>query len=172
MDDLVCIVQTEEEDVQVPDKEKKLNGLFAQAGTATPADLFVRYKYEDAIGVPSKLSVSALKRRSETQVLRPAALPSQHDDISAAQRGTLIHKVLQKIGTSPRSEEEVAALVRDMAQQGVIDDADAAHVDAAGIARFLGSNIAARARGSRMLTRGSAVLPARGCPGGGRCRVG
>ena len=151
MDDIVHIVQTEEEDVQAADKEKKLDELFALAKAAAPADLFVRYQHEEDIGVPSKLSVSALKRRSETQVLRPASLPSQHDDISAAQRGTLMHKVLQKIGVSPRSEEEVAAFVRDMAQKGVINAADAVHVDAAGIARYLGSNIAARARDAERL---------------------
>ena len=151
MDGFVRIVQTAQQNAQATDRAEALDTLFAQARTAEPVDIFTRYAHEDDIGVPSKLSVSALKRRGETQVFRPAALPSGNDDISAAQRGTLMHRVMQNIGMDLRSQQEVAAFVRDMAQKGVIDVADAAHVDTTGIARYLASSIAARARGADRL---------------------
>lgn len=128
------------------DKAQRLDELLALASASPPADIFVRYDYEKDLGVPSKLSVSALKRRSEVPLLHPAALPSVHDDISPAQRGTLMHKVLQKIGLRQKSAAEVKAFAEGMAQQGMIDDAT--HVDTDAIARFLGSSLAARARSS------------------------
>jgi ATP-dependent exoDNAse (exonuclease V) beta subunit len=146
LEDRVRIMAPETADGGKKDRAERLDTLLAMASKTLPADIFVRYKHEADLGVPSKLSVSALKRRSEEPLLRPSALPSVHDDISAAARGTLMHKVLQKIGLQPKSTAEVMAFAEGMAEQGMIDTRDTAYVDADAIVRFLDSSLAARAR--------------------------
>ncbi len=96
--------------------------------------------------MPSKVSVSALKRREEP-LLRPAAA-EREEDITAAERGTLMHRVLQFIGTEEMTPEQVAARVKALAEKGLIDEALAAHVHPGQIAAYLRSDTAARARRS------------------------
>jgi ATP-dependent helicase/nuclease subunit A len=136
------------EDARREDKAQRLHALFAEARGATPARLFERYEYEADLGVPSKVSVSALKRREEPQLLRPVAT-EREEDITAAERGTLMHRVLQIIGLEEKSAEQVKESVSALARRGLIGEALAAHVDAEQIAAFLRSGVAARARRSR-----------------------
>jgi len=57
--------------------------------------------------------------------------------------------VLEIIGLSRKTEDEVAAAVQELAASRRIDADLARHVDAAAIARFLSSDLAARARAAQ-----------------------
>ncbi|MDD5016730.1 MAG: UvrD-helicase domain-containing protein [Eubacteriales bacterium] len=144
--DVVQIVQGEPVCAQKADRAERLRALFDQAAATAPEDIFAGYAYAADIGVPSKVSVSALKKMGEPETLRPQFPPSEYMDISAAERGTLMHRVLQKIGIGEKSEARVRECVQSMAKEGVIGSQLEEHVDAARIAVFLHSDLAARAR--------------------------
>ncbi|MBT3318164.1 MAG: UvrD-helicase domain-containing protein [Clostridia bacterium] len=127
-------------------KAEKLTTLFEKAALAQPID--IRDAYRPDTRIPSKLSVSALKRMGESRDFTPAYLPSESTEISASERGTLTHKVLQKIGLDQRNAAQVSSFVTSLAQSGIIDAKHTEHVDAQSIARFLNSDIATRARHS------------------------
>jgi len=142
----VQIAQPESAEKMMPDKSQRLEEFFNLAKSAKPADIFEDYKYAQDIGVPSKLSVSALKRMSEKPLFRPAFVPAQADDITPAQRGTLTHTVLKHIGLEKKTQEQVRSLVGELEQRGVIAEGSQTHVDAAAICGFLQGGLAARAR--------------------------
>jgi ATP-dependent helicase/nuclease subunit A len=144
--DVVLFVSREDADAGQPDKAKRFEELLRQAQAAEPADVYEGYACAQDIGVPSKLSVSALKRQAEKDVYRPVFVPAQTDDLTPAQRGTLTHRVLQHIGLAQRSPEDVRSLIGGLEQQGIIEKESSAHVDVEAICRFLMSAIAARAR--------------------------
>ncbi len=149
LEDIVRFAEEVAETVQKQDAAQRLDALFADAHCATPARLFEQYQYEADLGVPSKVSVSALKRMEEPkQMLRPVHA-ERDGELDAAQRGTLMHRALQHIGLEDKNAEQVAQAVRALAQRGLIEESLAAHVDAEQIAAFLRSDIAARARRSR-----------------------
>lgn len=147
-EDILTIAQNAPLCAESVDRKERLNVLFEQARKMQPQEMFDKYANEKDLGVPSKLSVSALKRMHESDVLLPAVLPSEETAISAAQRGTLMHKVLQKIGLDEKSPDAVAVFVCEMVKQGVIDHQLEEYVDTQKIAGFLHSDIAGRARKS------------------------
>lgn len=145
VDDIVRFAEDDAVNVHKVDRSQRLQMLFAQAEDAEPEDVYIEYHHQHDLGVPSKVSVSALKRLSEPEQLWPVFRPSEHADISAAQRGTLIHKVLQKIGFEKKSAEEVETCVREMVENGIIESIMEKYVDAKVICGFLNSDMAARA---------------------------
>jgi ATP-dependent helicase/nuclease subunit A len=147
LEEAVRILPRGDADVSPESSAELLEALLEKAKACEPAKVFERYARSDDLGVPSKVSVSALKRREEpSAVILPQRPPSEDDAISAAERGTLMHRVLEVIDLSERSADEVASAVKQMAAAGKIDAAQAKHVDAGAIARFLQSDLAARAR--------------------------
>ncbi len=129
---------------------QRLKELLDAAQACQPAAVFQRYARSGDLGVPSKVSVSALKRQHEQQAaFSPQRPPAEDDGITAAERGTLMHRVLEIIGLGQKTEDEVAAEVQDLAASRRIDAELARHVDAAAIARFLRSDLAARARAAQ-----------------------
>lgn len=130
------------------DAVQRLDALLLNAHGAEPARLFERYAYEADVGVPSKVSVSALKRMETPQPMLRPAHAEQEGNITAAERGTLMHCVLQHIGLKERTAEQVTESVRTLAQNGRIGEALAAYVNTEQLAAFLSSDIASRARGS------------------------
>ena len=146
MGDVVRIARSEDISAQKTDRAKRLNELLEHAAAAEPADLFTQYAYQADLGVPSKVSVSALKQMNGPHVMQPQFLPGEHADISAAERGTLMHKVLQKIGLDEKSADGVRRCVSDMVKEGIVADKMEAYVDADSIAAFLNGGLAARAR--------------------------
>jgi ATP-dependent helicase/nuclease subunit A len=126
---------------------QRLKELLNAAQACQPASVFQRYARSGDLGVPSKVSVSALKRQQEQQAaFSPQRPPAEDDGITAAERGTLMHRVLEIMGLSQKTEDEVAAAVEQLAASRRIDSDLARHVDAAAIARFLRSDLATRAR--------------------------
>ena len=93
-----------------------------------------------------RVSVSALKGQESAAGYRPAFIPSEPSEITAAERGTLMHKVLQKVGLEQKTENEVAEHVQRLAQDGIINSTMAQHVDIKQVAAFLNGELAARAR--------------------------
>ncbi len=132
-------------EAQTCGKAERLAALFETAVSAPEADMCAVYRYESDLGVPSKVSVSALKRVHEPQVIRPQYAPSD-DTVSAAERGTLMHRLLQKIGFESKSEHQVRARIEELAREGTIDARLAEYADPMSISRFLHSPLAERAR--------------------------
>lgn len=147
-EDIVTIAQDAPLCGKSVNRRERLNTLFEVAEKTLPKEMFDKYANQKDLGVPSKLSVSALKRMHEPDVLLPAVLPSNDKEIPAAQRGTLMHKVLQKIGLDEKTADAVAVCIHEMAEQGVIDHQLEEYVDTKKIAGFLLSDIAGRARRS------------------------
>lgn len=143
--DIISIVNSRAEGRNF-DRAERLAGIFAQA-EALIADEPFRYRYEGALGVPSKVSVSALKRGDEKKLITPQYQPGD-GELSAAEIGTLTHKVLQHLGLESKTEEEIKRRIDELAGEGVIDAGLAASADARGISIFLNSPLAARARRS------------------------
>lgn len=148
IEDLVRFSDEAPDGTRKEDVAARLEALLSQARGAEPARLFERYEYEGDLGVPSKVSVSALKRMEMPQpVLRPV-YTEREGDITAAERGTLMHRTLQYIGLDQKNAEQVSECVQLLVRQGLIAEAVSAHVDASQIAVFLNSDVAARARQS------------------------
>lgn len=146
LDNFVRTEKAEAAAEKIKRREQRLDALFQTAALAQEPDVFMAYAHEGDLGVPSKVSVSALKRMHENETIKRVYLPGDDDDISAAERGTLTHKALQKIGLEKRSVEEVSARLKELS--AIIPDGKAGHIDAQGIAAFLDSDIARRARRS------------------------
>ncbi len=127
-------------------KAERLAAFWQQAQAQPPEALFEAYAHERDTGVPSKVSVSALKRMQEKEVFRPVPMPSSDDTMDAAQRGTLMHRVMEHIGFEALDETQVQTRIDDMAKRGLIESALTAAVDAAAVSRFLLSDLARRAK--------------------------
>jgi len=150
LEDIVRIERDETAEEQKQAAAERLAKVWEKAAAQTPEALFEEYAHKDDTGVPSKVSVSALKRMQEPQVIRPMFAPSEDDGIDAAQRGTLMHRIMEHIGLEPKNEAEVEASIAQMAQTCIIDPALAAEADASAVSRFLQSDLAARARRAGM----------------------
>ncbi len=148
--DIVRIERDETAKQMAAAKAERLSEFWQQAAACQPETLFEGYAHQSDTGVPSKVSVSALKRMQEKEVLRPAVMPSLDDGMDAAQRGTLMHRVMEHIGFEPLNEEQVRARIDAMAQNGLIDPVQMAQADAAAVSRFLQSGLAQRAKASSM----------------------
>jgi ATP-dependent helicase/nuclease subunit A len=149
LDEVVRILPCGDMSAAPESSASRLEELLGAAKTCEPAKVFERYVHSGDLGVPSKVSVSALKRLHEqTFTMSPQRPPSEDDGITAAERGTLMHRVLEVIGLGQKDAHEVDTQVKRLAAEGAIDVALAQHVDTAAIVRFLHSDLAARARAS------------------------
>ena len=147
--DITGIVRIERDESAKPagaEKAWALSEFWQQAQSRPPEALFEAYTHQRDTGVPSKVSVSALKRMQDNDVFRPAVLPSSDDGMDAAQRGTLMHRVMENIGFEPLDEAQVQTRIVEMGERGLIDPSDVSAVDAAAISRFLHSALAQRAK--------------------------
>ncbi len=144
INNIISISDGKSQNATKTDKKKSLDELFKNAAKAEPEDIFIGYDKAEDIGVPSKVSVSALKKKQEEKVFEYMHLPSQDTEISAAERGTLMHKVLQKIGLGEKSAEQVDICVEQLIEDGVIEKELKKHIDIKALAGFLQSDLAAR----------------------------
>jgi len=151
LEDIVHIERDETAEEQKQGRHERLKAFWEQAAAQTPETLFEEYAQKNDLGVPSKVSVSALKRMQEPQVFRPVFAPSADDGIDAAQRGTLMHRIMEHIGLEPKDEAAVRASIAEMAQKCIIDPALVSEADAGAVWRFLQSDLAARARRAAMV---------------------
>lgn len=150
LEEAVRILPCTNSDTAPQSSAERLKELLDAAQACPPAAVFQRYARSGDLGVPSKVSVSALKRAHEQPaVLSPQRPPAEADGITAAERGTLMHRVLEVIGLSQKTADEVSAAVKQLAASHRIDAELVRHVDAAAIARFLHSDLAMRARAAQ-----------------------
>lgn len=151
IEDIVRIERDTSEEEQSLGKTERLAAFWAQAEARTPQTMFEEYAHKSDLGVPSKVSVSALKRMQEPEIFRPVFAPSVDDGLDAAQRGTLMHRIMEHIGLEPKDEAEVRKSIAQMSQTCIIDSALVSQADAGAVSRFLQGDIAARARRSPMV---------------------
>ncbi len=151
LEDIVRIERDDSEEKQTHSKTERLAAFWEQAKAKTPEALFDEYRHKSDLGVPSKVSVSALKRMQEKEIFRPVFAPSADDGIDAAQRGTLMHRIMEHIGFEPKDEAAVKASIAQMAQACIIAPELVSEADAGAVSRFLKSDIAERARRAHLL---------------------
>ena len=131
------------------------------------AALAFMYPYQAVTAVPTKITATQLKGRELDQeiaegagtVRRPAApekplFLQEKRGLSAAERGTAIHLVMQylPLDTAPTAEA-VTAQVQALEQRRLLTAAQAEAVDAEAIAAFLRSPLAERIRGAARVWR-------------------
>ena len=131
------------------------------------AALAFMYPYQAVTTIPTKLTATQLKGRELDQeiaegagtVRRPAAPEKPRflqaaRGLSAAERGTAIHLVMQylPLDTAPTAEA-VTAQVQALEQRRLLTAAQAEAVDAEAIAAFLRSPLAERIRGAARVWR-------------------
>ena len=148
INELVEFADAPPQNEQSAGKAEKLGYLFEAAQKARPCEMFEKYEYERDLGVPSKVSVTALKKRGR-QALFPAAM--EQEGPSAAQKGTLTHRVLQKMGVAQRSAAEIKEFIKRMESEGEIEPGSGDYADAGQIEGFLNSETAKRARSSERI---------------------
>ncbi len=106
-----------------------------------------RYPFEKASGLPTKLSVSEIKRRREYESAGETRLyipeisdkPSflEEEKVSAAEKGIINHLVLKHIDIK---NPDVDGCVNMLLEKGLLAATDVCHVDKTGIENFFQSN--------------------------------
>lgn len=153
IEDIIHIISAGASEEKSFDRAQRLNALFEEAEQAEEAGLFEAYAFKEGLGVPSKVSVSALKRLNEpeTEVIFKSQYFPDDSSLTAAEKGTLMHKVLQKTGLAKKSPEEVDQLIKELISHEILDAEAEQVLDAQKIAYFLSSDIAQRARASEKI---------------------
>jgi len=136
-----------------------------------------QYGYENVVGKPGKLSVTEIKRRfselaedhgqelfiKKSIALRPRFI-QQSTGLTGAERGTLMHSVMQHIDFQGDLQiEGIKAQIENMVMQEIILPEHAELVDVAGIVAFFQSDLGERVCRSRKVRRElpfSLMLPA------------
>lgn len=144
--DITTIAQKNEDTGQLIDKAQRLKAIFSQAEKVQPAGIFTGYPYADDIGVPSKVSVSSLKRLEENRILIPVDIAAQTDGITAAQRGTMTHRILEYTGLKQKTKDEIREIISELESKKIIEPGAGVHINVESIYSFLQSNLALRAR--------------------------
>ena len=124
------------------DKAAQLGRLFAEAEKTELPDS--PKAYHPAFRIPSKLSVSEIKKQRSDADFTASYLPSGDGEL-AAQRGTLLHKILQKIGLDEKTPQQVGDFIDHLVEEGYADSVLAKQIDPGIISRFLQSSTAKRA---------------------------
>lgn len=112
------------------------------------------YEYSGLAKVPVKMSVSELKRRRapeedfSTGLLKaPAELSKGMGEVSATERGTITHYVLQHIDIEKtETQDMVEKQIEEMVQKSMISVAQSRMTDAGAIAEFFSSPLGKRLR--------------------------
>ncbi len=125
-----------------------------------------RYPYASVKKVPTKVSVTELKRivnneidvgeaaLYDTGLLAAPAFLSEKQQLSAAQRGSALHFVLQNLDLRGALDTEgVEKQISDMVKRQVIKPQQAEAADAAKIARFFASPLGQRMLKSQKIVR-------------------
>ena len=144
------------------------------SGAAVRARLAATYPYADAVGIPSKQTVTELKGREKDDELdEPPVLPEDlpvprflQETASAegTRRGTAVHMVLSHMDPGKNDEPSVAACIREMTERQLLAPEDAGAVSASEIARFFATPLGRRVAdgGERLLRefKFSVLVPA------------
>ncbi len=138
-------------------KRVKTNEILSQAEDKIKEILFYEYKDKDSSRIPSKLSVTELKRLinssldGENYITREVKLEKtpeflkEDKPLSATEAGSVTHFVMQNISLSKAPEEEdVCALLESMLKKGVLTERQKNAVNAEKIVSFFKSDLGKR----------------------------
>lgn len=118
------------------------------------------YKYEDVMNIPSKMSVSEIKRMDAEEDAFSLYPPAEEKRVPAfmqkgkklygSARGTAYHRALELL--SPE-ETDVKAAVERFREKGLMTDEEAECIEPESIRKFLASPIAEMMRGAKYIMR-------------------
>ena len=130
------------------------------------AALSFRYRHPAATVTPSKVTATQLKGRELDQEIAEGTAPRRHEltpekprfmqeaqGLSAAERGTAMHLVMQYLDLSAVSGDDVRTQVAALAQRRLLTAEQAASLDIPALVRFLSSPLAERIRRARQVWR-------------------
>ncbi len=130
------------------------------------AALSFRYGHPAATVTPSKVTATQLKGRELDQEIAEGTAPrwrelmpekprfmQETQGLSAAERGTAMHLVMQYLDLDTASEDGVLTQVRALEQRRLLTAEQAASLDIPALVRFLGSPLAGRIRQARRVWR-------------------
>ena len=105
-------------------------------------NLVFRYPFEEAAGLPSKLSVTGLTLRAAEVSERPRFMET--GEFSPEAVGTLTHRLLQLVSIAPHTADSVRAALGSLTASGFFSEAEAAVIDTEAVAGFFGSPLGQR----------------------------
>ena len=130
------------------------------------AALSFRYRYPAAAVTPSKVTATQLKGRELDQEIAEGTVSrwreltpekprfmQEAQGLSAAERGTAMHLVMQYLDLGAVSGDDVRSQVAALAQRRLLTAEQAASLDIPALVRFLSSPLAERIRRSRQVWR-------------------
>lgn len=123
-----------------------------------------KYKHHDSVKIPSKLSVTDIKKASTKnldsinynipQISKMTQFIEEEKDFTSAERGTIIHFVMQHLNLDNVSNEKsIQDQVDDMIIKELLTEEEAKVVDVSKIKRFFESNIGKRILNSKKVYR-------------------
>ncbi len=127
----------------------------AETGYDVARLLGYRYRYENAADIPTKVSVSELKRKASlTKLVKAPEFMRGEAEVRGAARGTVIHYIMQEIPLAEVMDEEyVAGFIAAEVASGRLTQAEADAADASAIAGFYNSELGERIRRSEDIFR-------------------
>lgn len=159
--------ENEKEDIIKIIKNEALNGGNSTYYEEVNRRLNWQYKYKEACNIPSKFSVSEIKRRFDflstdegssflvdsSKLNKPVFL-QKTTKLSAAEKGTLIHTVMQHVDLKKVSSyEEISSQVNDLVNREFITREEANSIDANKILKFFNSSLGKRMTKSKKVLR-------------------
>ncbi|WP_242866874.1 helicase-exonuclease AddAB subunit AddA [Clostridium coskatii] len=161
-------VSQEKEDVDILGKIEELNltEYDGQYMDKVHRRLNWKYKYEEACKIPAKFSVSELKRRFDlndiedsanlvelVQLKKPLFL-REKKGMTAAERGTLLHLILQHIDIKKvNSYDEIKEQVGKLVQREFIREEEVKSIPLGKILKFFNSEIGSRMKEAENIYR-------------------
>lgn len=119
-----------------------------------------KYPFEKATTLPTKLSVSEVKRRrehesaGETRLYVPEISPEpeflSEREVSAAEKGIINHLVLRHIN---HKTPDVDGCITELANKGLMSEEDCCHVDREGINSFFESDLGHRLKKAELVKK-------------------
>lgn len=136
---------------------------FEENGAAIDLEtIHFHYPYADLSGVPTKISVTELKQaeqgllsfRRDAELARVPAFMSEKQALTAAQKGSALHYMMQKITPSNSMDETyLQEAIWQLVQQGELTQEEAAGVESRKILTFYQSDIGRRLLKSKKVLR-------------------
>lgn len=146
------------EEIEIREEKQEVRG----GGRDISEYMNYQYPYRDVQDVPTKVSVSQIKRRKGndeilTDMISVPEFMYNNRKIKGADRGTVIHYIMQTIPLSPNIDEEyVRHFVDDLVFKNEISKSERDAVDVGIIARFFESPIGKRMISSKRIFREAA----------------
>lgn len=156
LDEYYCGISDKADEISDTVIEVKSEGVVENTDDLSEM-LKYTYKHNGAAMLPLKLSVSELKRRQmpdeeySVNLISPkSGLIYNTDEISAAERGTITHYVMQHIDIyRTDSVDDIVKQVDDMTDSGMISPTQRNAVDTDAIAGFFSSRLGNRLKAAK-----------------------